>query len=98
VAGALAATNSGIDCWEVADDSIRAITVRILLFGLTPSAAQQTSLELKTPVERLLTPKDASHDDTVKIQGNQTFTITVAQQGIDVVVTVLGPDGQQFVE
>ena len=68
------------------------------LFGASSIAAQQSALQPKTPVERPLSPKDAQHEFVVTAKGNQAFSVTVQQQGIDVVVTVLGPDGKQLVE
>ena len=50
------------------------------------------------PIERSLSPKDAGDNFTVRAQANQTFTVSVQQQGIDVVVTVLTPDGKPLVE
>lgn len=49
-------------------------------------------------MERPLSPKDARHEFVVTAKGNQAFSVAVQQQGIDVVVTVLGPDGKQLVE
>jgi ketosteroid isomerase-like protein len=69
-----------------------------ILFGASSIAAQQSALQPKTPVERPLSPKDARHEFVVTGKGNQAFSVTVQQQGIDVVVTVLGPDGKQLVE
>lgn len=68
-----------------------------LLFGVSASGAAPV-LELDKKVERRLSPKDAAHEYTVRAGANQTFTITVEQQGIDVVVTVVGPDGTQLLE
>ena len=69
-----------------------------MIFGAGTAAAQQTSLESKRPIERALSPNDSSHEYTVKSREGEMFTITVAQQGIDVVVTVIGPDGKQVIE
>jgi ketosteroid isomerase-like protein len=69
-----------------------------MLFGISPTVAQQTSLEANKPVERALNPNDAGHEYTLKTRGNEMVTVTVAQQGIDVVVAVLGPDGKQVIE
>ena len=69
-----------------------------LVFGAGTVAAQQTSLEPKRPVERALSLNDSSHEYTVKSRDGEMFTITVAQEGIDVVVSVLGPDGKQVIE
>jgi len=68
------------------------------LLGIGHTAAQQAQLQLNTPVERALDPKDAGHEFAVTTKGNQAFTITVQQQGIDIVVAVLGPDGKKVVE
>ena len=70
----------------------------LILFGVGQAAAQHSSLQLKMPVERALNPKDSGHEFSVSGKGNQAFTIAVQQQGIDVVVTVVGPDGKQIVE
>lgn len=69
-----------------------------LLSVVSHSAAQDGTLQLKGRVERPLSPKDAAHHYAVPTKGNQALTVTVEQQGIDVVVTVLGPDGKQLVE
>jgi ketosteroid isomerase-like protein len=69
-----------------------------MIFGASTAVAQPTSLETKRPVERALSPNDSSHEYTVKSREGEMFTVTVAQQGIDVVVTVLGPDGKQVIE
>ena len=68
------------------------------LLGIGHTAAQQAPLQLNTPVERALDPKDAGHEFAVTTKGNQAFTITVQQQGIDIVVAVLGPDGKMVIE
>ena len=70
------------------------------LFNLSlhPVRAQQT-LQLKSsPIERSLAPKDTAHEYAVTTQGNQAFTVAVEQRGIDVVVTVLAPDGTQLLQ
>jgi ketosteroid isomerase-like protein len=78
--------------------SMFAVTFGIL-FGLSPVRAQQTTLQHKSPpIERSLAPKDTAHEYAVTIQGNQAFTVAVDQHGIDVVVTVLGPDGTQLIQ
>lgn len=64
----------------------------------TFAAAQPATLELKNSVERSLAPKDSPHEYVVNTPGNQAFTLTVQQQGIDVVVSVVGPDGKQLVQ
>jgi len=69
-----------------------------ILFGVSAAAQQQTVLQTKAPVERPFSPKDAGHEFTVTAKGNQAFTVVVQQQGIDVVVTVLAPDGKQITE
>ncbi len=67
------------------------------VLGSGSAAAQQPqTLQANTPIQRSLAPKDTAHDYTVPTSGNQALTVTVDQQGIDVVVTVLGPDGQQL--
>jgi len=69
-----------------------------MLCGVSATAQQQTALQTKAPVERPLSPKDAGHEFTVTAKANQAFTIAVQQQGIDVVVTALGPDGKQVTQ
>jgi hypothetical protein len=54
-----------------------------LLGGGGPVAAQHAALQLKTPIERPLKPAEAAHEHTVTTQANQSFTVTVAQHGID---------------
>ena len=73
-------------------------SVFTLLFTVSPGAAQQAALQLKVPLEQPLNPKEAGYEYGVTAQGNQTFTVAVDQQGIDVVVKVLGPDGKQLAE
>ena len=58
--------------------------------GLGHTAAKQAQLPLHTPVERALDLKDAGHEFVVTRKGNQAFTITVQQQGIDIVVARTG--------
>jgi ketosteroid isomerase-like protein len=72
--------------------------ISAILFGASSVLAQQTALQPKTPVERPLSPKDTAQEFTVPTKGNQRLTLTVQQHGIDVVVTVLGPDGKQLLE
>ena len=60
----------------------------------TFAAAQPATLELKNSVEQSLAPKDSPHEYVINTPGNQAFTLTVQQQGIDVVVSVVGPDGK----
>jgi hypothetical protein len=61
--------------------------------------AQPTTLQLKSPpIERALAPKETAHEYAVTTKGNQAFTVAVEQRGIDVVVTVLGPDGKQLMQ
>ena len=68
-----------------------------IALGLGLVAAQQLQrLQPNTPVQRPLAPKDAEHQYAVTASGNQALVVTVDQQGIDVVVTVLAPDGQQL--
>jgi ketosteroid isomerase-like protein len=69
-----------------------------MFFNISPGHAQQTSLQLKIPVERPLAPKEAGHEFAVTAKAGQAFTIAVQQQGIDVVVTVLAPDGKQVIQ
>src|SRR4051794_33954229 len=60
------------------------------------AGGQQTSLELKKPVERSLSPRESPHQYVVSVRASQLMIINVEQRGIDVVVTVIGPDGNQL--
>ena len=72
--------------------------VGIALGSGSAAAQQPQTLQANTPIQRALAPKDTAHDYTLKASGNQALTVTVDQQGIDVVVTVLGPDGKQVIQ
>ena len=78
------------------------LALGLMVFALavmSDSAAAQTApLQVGAAVERSLAPKDAAHEFAVTIPANQAFTVTVRQQGIDVVVTVLDPAGKQLAQ
>ena len=76
----------------------RSLHVIAITLATTSVAAQERALQLNTPVERPLSPRDVAHEYTVTTPEPQALTVTVQQQGIDVVVTVLGPDGTQIIQ
>ncbi len=76
----------------------RALYVIALALATTSVGAQEQALQLNTPVERPLSPGNAAHEYAVTTSEPQALTVTVQQQGIDVVVTVVGPDGMQMIQ
>lgn len=64
----------------------------------TPVAAQDASqLDVGVPVERELSG-DQTHVYLLKVAVNDYVSAVVEQRGIDVVVTVVGPDGAKLLE
>jgi ketosteroid isomerase-like protein len=75
--------------------AIAAIPLAALVLGTGSAAAQQT-LEVNSPIERSMAPKESAHEYVVNTRADQSFAVTVQQQGVDVVVTVFAPDGKQI--
>ena len=73
----------------------RAISV-CLLAGVTVGA-QPKSLQPNSPMEGALAGKE-SHEFVVTSTGNQAFDVTAEQRGLDVVLTVLSPNGDQLMQ
>jgi tetratricopeptide (TPR) repeat protein len=66
--------------------------------GATAQSGQvSTPLEVGKPVERELKPGE-KHTYHVTLTAGQFFRAVVRQRGIDVVVTLFGPDGKRLVE
>ena len=76
---------------------LSSIAVLIVLLSAGLPGAQESQLQLKTPIQRTIAPGDV-HEYVVNMQANHFFHVLVMQQGIDVVLSVTGPDGSQLVE
>src|SRR5258705_616814 len=69
-----------------------------LWFGVSAQAAQQSkTLERDKPVEREIAGGE-SHTYRLPLQAGQFLRLVLEQKGIDVAVTLSGPDGKQLVE
>src|SRR5437868_2780214 len=73
-----------------------ALTLAFVLVCI-PLAAQTTQLQSGTPIERTLGPGQV-HTFTVDLQENTYIQVVVEQRGIDVVVTVSSPTGNNLGE
>jgi ketosteroid isomerase-like protein len=73
-----------------------ALATCVLVLAVTVGA-QPRPLQPDTPVEASLAPTD-SHEYVVTSRGNRAFDIVAEQRGLDVVLTVLGPAGEQLLQ
>ena len=69
----------------------------LLLVILCSAANAQTTLQLGSPIERELQPRQF-HQYTVNLAENQFIQITVDQHEIDVIVKVFSPSGKSLGE
>jgi CHAT domain-containing protein/tetratricopeptide (TPR) repeat protein len=74
------------------------LTLSTLTVALAAQSDKDTSpLEPGKPVERELAGGQ-SHNYRIELTSGQYIHLVVDQRGVDVVVTVFGPDGKQFLE
>jgi CHAT domain-containing protein/tetratricopeptide (TPR) repeat protein len=93
---------SGADLWFVCMNVKRGLLLLFAFHLLTSSAAAQSDrdvqlLEPDKPVERELAGGQ-SHSYRIALTAGQYLRVVAEQRGIDVVVTLFGPDGKQIIE
>ena len=74
---------------------IRALVLLPFLVCASAQAQGPTALQLSTPVERTSGPGQV-HEFTVTLEANTWIQLVVEQQGIDVVVSTVAPDGRNL--
>lgn len=74
-----------------------ALAVCVCVLASIRVGTQPRSLQPNTPVEDSLAAKQ-SHEYVVTSPGNQAFDVTAQQGGLDVVLTVFSPTGEQLMQ
>lgn len=74
-----------------------ALPLILTSFRLAAAQVAPTTLEVGTPVERTLGPRE-SHSYSVALDQNQFMQLVVDQRGIDVIVRVFSPSGRKVGE
>jgi ketosteroid isomerase-like protein len=77
--------------------ALKLALLSLFVVSATPVDEQPIGLQINSPIDKEMSPTE-NHEYVVTARANQRIHVVVEQKGIDVVVSVVGPNGKKLLE